>query len=98
RLCPYTTLFRSTPPRDGGFKSNPPHGGPAGSDATSWIASRANEILRSGVGNVPRVSLEQALAAETTRRHDFLAAYVDDLASVVDLEAIARAGVRIGAD
>jgi len=86
------------PPRDGGFKYNPPHGGPAGSDATSWIASRANEILRSGVGNVPRVSLEQALAAETTRRHDFLAAYVDDLASVVDLEAIARAGVRIGAD
>ncbi|HLV03622.1 phosphoglucomutase (alpha-D-glucose-1,6-bisphosphate-dependent) [uncultured Georgenia sp.] len=86
------------PPRDGGFKYNPPHGGPAGSDATSWIAARANEILRSGVDRVPRIPLERALAAETTRRHDFLAAYVDDLASVVDVEAIARAGVRIGAD
>ncbi|WP_413451574.1 phosphoglucomutase (alpha-D-glucose-1,6-bisphosphate-dependent) [Georgenia phoenicis] len=86
------------PPRDGGFKYNPPHGGPAGSDATSWIAARANEILRTGVGNVPRMPLERALAAETTRGHDFLAAYVDDLASVVDLEAIASAGVRIGAD
>jgi len=85
------------PPRDGGFKYNPPHGGPAGSDATSWIAARANEILRSGVDRVPRIPLERALAAETTRRHDFLAAYVDDLASVVDVEAIARAGVRIGA-
>ncbi len=86
------------PPRDGGFKYNPPHGGPAGSDATSWIAARANELLRSGVEQVPRMSLEKALDAETTRRHDFLAAYVDDLASVVDLEAIASAGVRIGAD
>ncbi|WP_152189170.1 phosphoglucomutase (alpha-D-glucose-1,6-bisphosphate-dependent) [Georgenia satyanarayanai] len=86
------------PPRDGGFKYNPPHGGPAGSDATSWIAARANEILRSGVAAVPRMPLERALAAETTRGHDFLAAYVDDLTNVVDLEAIARAGVRIGAD
>jgi len=86
------------PPRDGGFKYNPPHGGPAGSDATSWIAARANEILRSGVQHVPRLPLDRALAAETTRRHDFLGAYVDDLANVVDLEAIARAGVRIGAD
>ena len=86
------------PPRDGGFKYNPPHGGPADSDATSWIAARANELLRAGVGNVPRLPLDKAIAAETTRRHDFLAAYVDDLASVVDLEAIAQAGVRIGAD
>ncbi len=86
------------PPRDGGFKYNPPHGGPAGSDATSAIAARANELLRSGVENVPRLPLDKALAAETTRRHDFLAAYVDDLANVVDLEAIASAGVRIGAD
>ncbi|WP_324650317.1 phosphoglucomutase (alpha-D-glucose-1,6-bisphosphate-dependent) [Georgenia sp. H159] len=86
------------PPRDGGFKYNPPHGGPAGSDATTWIAARANELLRSGVAQVPRLPLDRALAAETTRRHDFLSAYVDDLASVIDLEAIARAGVRIGAD
>ena len=86
------------PPRDGGFKYNPPHGGPADSDATSAIAARANEILRSGIQHVPRLALDKALAAETTRRHDFLAAYVDDLANVVDLEAIASAGVRIGAD
>ena len=86
------------PPRDGGFKYNPPHGGPAGSEATSWIADRANEILRSGVGAVRRVSLEEALAADTTHRHDYLVAYVDDLATVIDLDAIRDAGVRIGAD
>ncbi|MFJ3402610.1 phosphoglucomutase (alpha-D-glucose-1,6-bisphosphate-dependent) [Promicromonospora sp. NPDC090134] len=86
------------PPRDGGFKYNPPHGGPADSDATGWIADRANEILRTGVGQVKRVQLDQALAAETTHRHDFLSTYVDDLASVLDLEAIRTSGVRIGAD
>ena len=86
------------PPRDGGFKYNPPHGGPADSDATSWIASRANEILASGVGAVRRVPLEKALAAGTTARHDFLESYVSDLASVLDLEAIRTSGVRIGAD
>ena len=86
------------PPRDGGFKYNPPDGGPAGSEATGWIAARANELLRSGVGQVRRVSVEQALAAETTRKHDFLTSYVDDLPSVLDLAAIREAGVRIGAD
>ncbi len=86
------------PPRDGGFKYNPPDGGPAGSEATSWIARRANELLASGWRSVPRVSVEAALAAETTARHDYLTAYVDDLANVVDLEAIRVAGVRIGAD
>ncbi|MCL2594518.1 MAG: phosphoglucomutase, partial [Promicromonosporaceae bacterium] len=86
------------PPRDGGFKYNPPHGGPADSDATSWIAARANEIIRSGIAAVPRWSLNRALAAETTRRHDFLLSYVDDLPNVLDLVAIRGAGVRIGAD
>ncbi|HEY0215487.1 MAG TPA: phosphoglucomutase (alpha-D-glucose-1,6-bisphosphate-dependent) [Cellulomonas sp.] len=86
------------PPRDGGFKYNPPHGGPAGSEATSWIADRANELLASGVDRVPRVGIDAALAADTTRRHDFLGAYVDDLAHVLDLDAIRSAGVRIGAD
>ncbi len=86
------------PPRDGGFKYNPPDGGPAGSEATAWIARRANELLASGWRSVPRVSVEAALAAETTARHDYLTAYVDDLANVVDLEAIHAAGVRIGAD
>ncbi len=86
------------PPRDGGFKYNPPHGGPAGSEATSWIADRANALLAGGVDRVPRVSVDAALAADTTRKHDFLGAYVDDLAHVVDLDAIRSAGVRIGAD
>jgi len=87
------------PPRDGGFKYNPPHGGPAGSEATGWIADRANEILRTGgLASVRRVSLDEALTADTTRRHDFLTTYVDDLARVVDVEAIRAAGVRIGAD
>jgi len=86
------------PPRDGGFKYNPPHGGPADSDATGWIAARANELMRSGVGSIRRVSLKTALAATTTRKHDFLSAYVDDLESVIDLEIIRAAGVRIGAD
>jgi len=86
------------PPRDGGFKYNPPHGGPADSDATSWIAARANEILASGVGAVRRVPLASALAAGTTARHDFMESYIADLASVLDLEAIRASGVRIGAD
>jgi len=87
------------PPRDGGFKYNPPHGGPAGSEATGWIADRANEILRTGgLASVRRVPLEGALAADTTHKHDFLTTYVDDLPNVVDLDAIRSAGVRIGAD
>jgi phosphoglucomutase len=86
------------PPRDGGFKYNPPHGGPAGSEATSWIANRANELLASGVDRVARVSVDAALSADTTRKHDFLGAYVDDLRHVLDLDAIRSAGVRIGAD
>ena len=86
------------PPRDGGFKYNPPHGGPADTDATSWIARRANELLGGGWRQVPRVSAEQALAAGTTHRHDYLSAYVADLEHVIDVEAIRAAGVRIGAD
>lgn len=86
------------PPRDGGFKYNPPHGGPADSDATGWIARRANQILREGWRNVPRVSVETALAAETTHKHDYLSAYLDDLPSVLDIDLIRASGVRIGAD
>jgi phosphoglucomutase len=86
------------PPRDGGFKYNPPHGGPADSDATSWIAARANALLRSGVNEVRRVSVEAALAAETTHRHDFTSAYVADLVNVLDIDLIRASGVRIGAD
>lgn len=82
------------PPRDGGFKYNPPHGGPAGSDATGWIARRANEILRSGTGSVRRVPWERARAA--AGGYDFLGHYVDDLPAVLDLDAVRQAGVRIG--
>ena len=86
------------PPRDGGFKYNPPHGGPADTDATKVIAARANEILREGWRSVKRVPYGQAVKAETTRRHDYLSAYVEDLASIIDVDAIRAAGVRIGAD
>lgn len=87
------------PPRDGGFKYNPPHGGPADTTETEWIAARANELLATGeVANVKRIALEEALEASTTKRHDFLTAYVDDLPNVVDIEAIREAGIRIGAD
>ena len=86
------------PPRDGGFKYNPPHGGPADTDATKWIAARANEILKQGWKQVKRVPYEQALAAETTRNHDYRSAYVEDLASIIDFDVIREADVRIGAD
>ncbi|MFJ7301093.1 phosphoglucomutase (alpha-D-glucose-1,6-bisphosphate-dependent) [Streptomyces sp. NPDC099088] len=86
------------PPGDGGFKYNPPNGGPAGSEATSWIQDRANELIRDGLKDVRRVSYTQALTAPGTGRYDFLGAYVADLPNVVDLDAIRDAGVRIGAD
>ncbi|OZE74748.1 phosphoglucomutase, alpha-D-glucose phosphate-specific [Rhodococcus sp. 15-649-2-2] len=85
------------PPRDGGFKYNPPHGGPADSDATSVIAARANDLLREAISGVKRVTLAQAFAGSVSR-YDFLGTYVDDLPNVVDLDAIRAAGVRIGAD
>ncbi|RQM32818.1 phosphoglucomutase (alpha-D-glucose-1,6-bisphosphate-dependent) [Rhodococcus ruber] len=84
------------PPRDGGFKYNPPHGGPADTDATSAIAARANELLAAGLDGVRRVPAARALAA--AGRHDFLAAYIDDLPNVVDLDAVREAGLRVGAD
>ncbi|MEU0098539.1 phosphoglucomutase (alpha-D-glucose-1,6-bisphosphate-dependent) [Streptomyces sp. NPDC006267] len=86
------------PPADGGFKYNPPNGGPAASDATSWIQDRANALIEAGLGEVRRIPYARALAAATTRRHDFLTAYVDDLPSVLDLDAVRDAGIRIGAD
>ena len=84
------------PPCDGGFKYNPTHGGPADTDATSWIASRANAIIVGGMGDVRRVPLDSALGE--VGKYDFLGTYVDDLPHVVDLAAIKDPGVRIGAD
>jgi phosphoglucomutase len=85
------------PPRDGGFKYNPPHGGPADSDVTDGIQARANDLLRAGT-SIRRLPYEQARRAPTTHEHDFISPYVEDLAGALDLEAIARAKVRIGAD
>jgi phosphoglucomutase len=86
------------PPDDGGFKYDPPHGGPADSSVTSWIESKANEFLRSALEGVKRVSFEKALHASTTHKHDFLSAYVEDLDSVVDLVAIHNANIKLGVD
>ncbi|MFJ3533272.1 MULTISPECIES: phosphoglucomutase (alpha-D-glucose-1,6-bisphosphate-dependent) [unclassified Streptomyces] len=86
------------PPGDGGFKYNPPNGGPAGSAATGWIQERANEIIAGGLKDVRRMTFARALAAPSTGRYDFLGSYVTDLPSVLDLDAVRAAGVRIGAD
>ncbi|SPT54454.1 Phosphoglucomutase [Actinomyces bovis] len=86
------------PPRDGGFKYNPPTGGPAGAEATSWIANRANELLASGWQDVPRVPIADALDGPYVIKYDYLEAYVADLENVIDMDAIREAGVRIGAD
>ncbi|MFF3061546.1 phosphoglucomutase (alpha-D-glucose-1,6-bisphosphate-dependent) [Streptomyces sp. NPDC057909] len=86
------------PPGDGGFKYNPPNGGPAGSEATGWIQERANEIIAAGMKDVRRLPYVRALAAPTTSAYDFLGSYVADLPSVLDLDAVRAAGVRIGAD
>jgi phosphoglucomutase len=84
------------PPADGGFKYNPPHGGPADTDATAAIAKRANELIAGGLRDVLRIPFARARAAASA--YDFLGTYVDDLPNVVDMEAIRDAGVRIGAD
>jgi phosphoglucomutase len=86
------------PPRDGGFKYNAPHGGPADSDATSWIADRANELLRGSNSGVRRLESGAARAADTTNSYDYMMTYVSDLDRVIDVAAIRDAGVRIGAD
>jgi phosphoglucomutase len=86
------------PPDDGGFKYNPPDGGPAGTDVTKAVEARANAILESGLREVKRVPFEKALRAPTTAEHDFVSPYVADLANVLDMEAIAGAKLRIGVD
>src|SRR6202011_5046001 len=86
------------PPADGGFKYNPPDGGPAGTDITREIQDRANELLADGLKAVRRVPYARAVAAGTTGKYDFLGGYVSALPQVVDLPAIRAAGVRIGAD
>ena len=86
------------PAEDGGFKYNPPEGGPADTSATKWIQDRANALLAGGLRDVRRVTLRRALAAETTEERDYITPYVADLAAVVDMDAIAGAGLRLGVD
>ncbi|MCU1232970.1 MAG: phosphoglucomutase, alpha-D-glucose phosphate-specific [Candidatus Solibacter sp.] len=86
------------PPSDGGFKYNPPNGGPADTDVTKVVQDRANEILADGLRAVRRTCYGQALAAGTTRRHDYITEYVDDLGAVLDMEAIRGAGLHLCAD
>ena len=86
------------PPDDGGFKYNPPNGGPAETDATDWIQATANQFLESALQGIKRIPFEQALHSSTTHRHDFLSSYVSDLASVIDMDSIRGAGVNMGVD
>ncbi|MGD8606917.1 MAG: phosphoglucomutase (alpha-D-glucose-1,6-bisphosphate-dependent) [Myxococcales bacterium] len=86
------------PPEDGGFKYNPPNGGPADTSVTSWIERRANQLLAAGLKEVRRVSYGEALAADTTTLHDFITPYVDGLETVLEMQTISRSGLRIGVD
>jgi phosphoglucomutase len=86
------------PPHDGGFKYNPPHGGPAESAVTDWIEATANTCLERGLRGVKRIPFEKARRAPTTHRHDYLNAYLTDLANVLDMDAIRGAKIRMGVD
>jgi phosphoglucomutase len=86
------------PPREGGFKYNPPNGGPAEPEVTRWIERRANQFLEAGLRGVKRIHYEKALRASTTHRHDFLEAYVGDLGAVIDMDAIREAKISLGVD
>jgi phosphoglucomutase len=86
------------PPEDGGFKYNPPHGGPADTGVTRWIEDRANQLLANDLDGVARIAYEHARRAATTHKHDYVGSYVNDLASVVDMEVIRGAALKIGVD
>ncbi|MFL6606390.1 MAG: phosphoglucomutase (alpha-D-glucose-1,6-bisphosphate-dependent) [Steroidobacteraceae bacterium] len=86
------------PPQDGGFKYNPPNGGPADTDVTGWIQKRANELLKAGLAGVKRISYDKALQAATTHRYDFLSNYVNDLANVIDFDVIRGSSLNVAVD
>jgi len=86
------------PPEDGGFKYNPPNGGPADTTATKWIENRANELIAAKLQGVKRMSYSRALAAETTIRHDYITAYVNDLANVIDFDALSGTALKLAVD
>ncbi len=86
------------PPSDGGFKYNPPHGGPADTDVTDWIEARANTLMENSLDGVLKFTLDQALKAANIIEYDYITPYVEDLQNIIDMEAIAKSGIRIGAD
>jgi phosphoglucomutase len=86
------------PPDDGGFKYNPPNGGPADTTATKWIENRANELITNKLQGIKRLSFAKALAADTTHRHDYITAYVNDLANVINFEALAGTALKLAVD
>lgn len=86
------------PPDEGGFKYNPPNGGPADQNTTRWIETKANEFLQNGLAGVLRVTYEKALQAQTTHRHNYLEAYVSDLVNVIDFDVIRNSGIAMGVD
>ena len=86
------------PPEDGGFKYNPPSGGPADTSATKWIENRANELIAAGVASIERLPYAAALRADTTHRHDYISLYVNDLANVIDFDVIRGSSLKLGVD
>src|SRR6201995_3448225 len=86
------------PPMDGGFKYNPPNGGPADTDVTGWIQKRANELLQAQLKGVQRVTYDKALKAPTTHRYDYLNTYVEDLSKIIDFDVIRESGLKAGVD
>ncbi len=86
------------PPDDGGFKYNPPNGGPAGNDVTNWIEKKSNELLQTNLQGIKRIPFDKALKASTTHRYDFLNNYVNDLGNIIDMDAIRNAKIKMGVD
>jgi phosphoglucomutase len=86
------------PPDDGGFKYNPPNGGPAGNDVTNWIEKKANELLQNNLNGIKRISFDKAVKASTTHRYDYLNNYVNDLGNIINMEVIRNAKIKMGVD
>lgn len=98
-LCDGIVITPShNPPSDGGFKYNPPHGGPADTDVTDWIENRANRLMEDGLQGVKKLVVDDVQQSEYVVEYDYVSPYVDDLENVIDMEAIAKSGIRIGAD